>query len=41
MAMYNSLEYSENYSVTSGSVSNYYSNEVNDAANEIMLIVIG
>ena len=32
--MYNPLEYSDNYSVTSGSVSNYYRDEVNDNANE-------
>ena len=32
--MYNLLEYSDNYSVTSGSLWNYYRDEVNDAGNE-------
>ena len=36
MPMYNLLEYSENYSMTSGSLWNYYRAEVNDAANEII-----
>ena len=34
MPMYNQLEYSENYSMTSGSLWNYYRDEVNDDANE-------
>ena len=34
MPMYNQLEYSENYSITSGSLWNYYRYEVNDDANE-------
>ena len=34
MLMYNFLEYSDNYSVTSESLWNYYRDEVNDAANE-------
>ena len=34
MAMYILLEYCENYSMTSGSLGNYYRDEVNDAANE-------
>ena len=34
MAMYNLLEYSDNYSVTSGSLWNYYRDEVNDDENE-------
>ena len=32
--MYNLLEYSENYSITSGSFWIYYGDEVNDDANE-------
>ena len=32
--MYNLLEYSDNYSMTSGSMWNYYRHEVNDSANE-------
>ena len=32
--MYNLLEYNENYSVTSGSLWNYCSDEINDDANE-------
>ena len=35
MLMYNLLEHSNNYSITSGSLWNYYRNEVNDSANEI------
>ena len=34
MPMYNLLEYSNNYSRTSGSLWNYYRDEVNDNANE-------
>ena len=34
MLMYNFLEYSDNYSVTSGSLWNYCRDEVNDDANE-------
>ena len=34
MPMYNLLEYSNNYSNTSGSLWNYYRNEINDSANE-------
>ena len=34
MPMYNLLEYSDNYSMTSGSLWNYYRDEVNDDANE-------
>ena len=34
MTMYNLLEYSDNYSVTSGSLWNYYRDEVNDDENE-------
>ena len=34
MPMYNLLEYSDNYSMTSGSVWNYQGDEVNDSANE-------
>ena len=33
MPIYNLLEYSENYSLTSGSLWNYYSDEVNDSAD--------
>ena len=33
MAMYNLLEYGKNYSMTSGSLSNYYRDEVNDDAS--------
>ena len=32
--MHNLLEYSENYSMTSGSLWNYYRDEVNDSDNE-------
>ena len=32
--MYNLLEYSENYSITSGSFWIYYGDEVNNDANE-------
>ena len=34
MPKYNLLEYSNNYSMTSGSFRNYYRDEVNDSANE-------
>ena len=34
MPMYNLLEYSDNYSMTSISMWNYYRNEINDSANE-------
>ena len=34
MPMYNMLEYSDNYSITSGSLRRYYRDEVNDDANE-------
>ena len=34
MPMYNLLEYSDNYSKTSGSLWNYYRDEINDTANE-------
>ena len=34
LPMYNLLEYSDNYSMTSGSLGNYYKNEVNDVAIE-------
>ena len=33
MPMYNLLEYSKNYSITSGSLWNHYRVEVNDDAN--------
>ena len=33
MLMYNLLEYSNNYSVTSGNLRNYHSDEVNDSEN--------
>ena len=32
--MYNLLEYSDNYSMTSGNLWNYYKDAVNDDANE-------
>ena len=32
--MYNLLEYSDSYSMTSGSLWNYHTDEVNDVANE-------
>ena len=32
--MYNFLEYSDNYLMTSGSLWNYYRDEINDDANE-------
>ena len=35
MLMYKLLEYSNNYSVTSGNLWNYYKDEINDDANEI------
>ena len=34
MPMYNLLEYSDNYSMTSGSFWNYYRDKVDDVANE-------
>ena len=34
MPMYNLLEYSENYSITSLSLWNYYKDEINDYENE-------
>ena len=34
MPMYNLLEYSANYSLTSGSLWNYYRDEINDDENE-------
>ena len=34
MPMYNLLEFSNNFSMTSGSLWNYYKDEVNDSANE-------
>ena len=34
MPMYNLLQYSDDYSMTSGSLWNYYRDEVNDSANE-------
>ena len=34
MTMYNLLEYSNNYSIASRSLWNYYRDEVNDDANE-------
>ena len=33
--IYNLLEYSDNFSLTSGSLWNYYRGEVNESANEI------
>ena len=35
VSMYNLLEYSKNYSMTPGDLWNYYTDEVNDDANEI------
>ena len=34
MPMYNLLEYSDNFSKTSGNLWNYYRDEANDSANE-------
>ena len=34
MPMYNMLEYSGNYSMTSGSLQNYYRDEINDDEND-------
>ena len=34
MPMYNSLEYSDSYSIISGDLWNYFKDEENDAANE-------
>ena len=34
MAIYNLLEYSDNHSMTSGSLWNFYRDEINDDANE-------
>ena len=34
MPMYDLLEYSGSYSITSGSLWNYYRDEINDDANE-------
>ena len=35
MPMYNLLEHSDNYSMRSGSLWNYYRDEVNDDVNEV------
>ena len=40
MSMYHLLEYSENYSMTSGSLWNHYRDEINDDADEIILLVL-
>ena len=34
IAIYNLLEYTENYSITSGSLWNYYRDELNDSTKE-------
>ena len=34
MSLYNLLQYSDNYSLTSGSLWNYYRDEINDDENE-------
>ena len=39
MPMHNLLESSGNYSMTSGSLWNYYRDEMNDDANEDALII--
>ena len=40
MPMYKLLKYSNNYSSTSGSLWNYYRDEVNNSANQIMMPLI-
>ena len=40
MLMINLLEFSDNYFMTSGSLWNYYRDEANDDAKEIMMLVI-
>ena len=40
MPMYNLVEYRDNYSMTSGSLWNYYRDEMNDDAKEKKLLVI-
>ena len=40
MAMHNLLEYSDNYSKTSGSLWNHYKDQINDDANEKMMLLI-
>ena len=40
MPMCNLLEHSNNYSMTPGSLWNYYTHEVNDSANEKMMRII-
>ena len=40
MPMYDLLEHSDNYSMTSGSLLNYYGDEVNDDENKVMMMVI-
>ena len=35
MPMYNLLEYSDSYSMTSGSLWNYYRDKINDGVNKI------
>ena len=40
MPMYNLLEYSENYSMTSGSLWNYSKDEVNNDVNENMFVIV-
>ena len=39
--MYNLLEHSDNYSMISGSLWNYYRDEVNDHAKIMLLVIIG
>ena len=39
MPMYNLLEHGDNYSITSGSLWNYYRNEVNDDTDYIGMTV--
>ena len=41
MPMYNLSEYCDNYSMTPGSLWNYYGDEINDDANENDNIIIG
>ena len=40
MPMYKLLKYSNNYSSTSGSLWNYYRDEVNNSANQIVMQLI-
>ena len=41
ISMYDFLEYSDSYSMTSESLQNYFRDEVNDDENEMIILIIG